>query len=273
MKYTFCIMASCLVSLSLHSQNLILNSSFEAHLEPYCEGWYTACGKELTCDTLGDCSTLIYEDSPGDSLVDRWCLLVYGNTWPFENNVDYYVTGREGKFVYEMKFWMNTLHFAGNGKLGILQHGTFVVLDSIMDVGSPWKEYSLVDTVTTTAADTIAVRLASGLGDFCICDTYFDLVELNVLDSLPTAVEPVSNEDVISVFPNPVQDKLQVLAHTLTPFIITIMNSQGQTVLQQESNGSRSTINLTILPSGIYYYSITETKNNKVFKSGQFVKT
>jgi len=266
-------MICCLFSLSLHAQNLILNSSFEAHLEPYCEGWYTACDKELTCDTLGDCSTLIFEDSPGDSLVDQWCLLVYGNTWPFENYVDYYVTGRSGKFVYEMKFWMNTLHFAGNGKLGLIQHGVYVVHDSIMDVGNPWKEYVLVDTITTSATDTIAVRLASGLGDFCICDAYFDLVELNVLDSLPTAVESVSRQDEISVFPNPVQDKLQVVANTYSTFVITILNSQGQTVLQQESNGSRSTINLTILPSGIYYYSITETKNNKVFKSGQFVKT
>jgi hypothetical protein len=171
-----------------------------------------------------------------------------------------------------MKFWMNTLHFAGNGKLGILQHGAFVLHDSIMDVGNPWKEYVLVDTITTSATDTIAVRLASGLGDFCICDTYFDLVELNVLDSLSTAVEPVSNQDTISVFPNPVQDKLQVVSNTVYPFVITILNSQGQSVLEQESIDNKSAIDMTSLPSGIYFYSITEMKNKKILKSGQFVK-
>jgi len=273
MRYTLCIIACCLASLSLHAQNLILNSSFEDHLQPYCEGWYTACDKELPCDSIGDCSALIYEDSPGDSLVDKWCLLVYGNTWPFENYVDYYVTGRTGRFVYEMKFWMNTLHFAGNGKLGILQHGVFVLHDSIMDVSNPWKEYILVDTLTTTAADTIGVRLASGMGDFCICDTYFDLVELNVLDSLSTALEPVSKQDAISVFPNPVQDKLQVVSNTVSPFVITILNSQGQSVLEQASNGNKASLDMTSLPPGIYFYSITEMKNKKILKSGQFAKS
>jgi hypothetical protein len=273
MRYTLCIIVCCLVSLSLHAQNLILNSSFEEHLDPYCEGWYTACDKELPCDSIGDCSALIFEDSPGDSLLDRWCLLIYGHTWPFENHVDYFITGRTGRFVYEMKFWMNTLHFLGKGQLGIIQHGVFIAQDSIEDVSNPWKEYILVDTLTTTATDTIAVRLAAGLGDFCICDVYFDLVELNVLDSLPTAVEPVSNQEEISVFPNPVQDKLQVVANTVSPFVITILNSQGQIVLEQESNDNKVTVDLIGLSSGVYYYSITEGKNIRVLKSGQFVKT
>jgi hypothetical protein len=273
MRYTLCIFVYCLGSQSLHSQNLILNSSFEQHLEPYCDGWYTNCGHELTCDTLGDCSTLIYEDSPGDSLVDKWCLLIYGNGWPFENHVDYYVTGKAGTFIYQLKFWMNTLHFLGQGQLGIIQHGKYLAQDSIMDVSKPWKEYILVDTLTTTAADTIAVRLAAGIGDFCICDVYFELVELEVLDSLPTAVEPVSNQEEISIFPNPVQDKLQIITKTPSPLVITILNSQGQIVLKQESNDNKASLDMTSLPPGIYFYSIVEMKNKRIMRSGKFVKT
>jgi len=272
MKYTLSTIFYCLVGLSLSSQNLILNSSFEQNLKPYCEGWYTSCGKEMSCDSIGDCSTLIYEDSPGDSLVDQWCLLIYGHTWPNENHVDYYVTGRTGTFIYQMKFWMNTLYFIGYGRLGVLDHGVFVQKDSIEGVSEPWREYILEDTITTTSTDTIVVRLAAGIGDFCFCDVYFDLVELTVLNSLSTKVETISNQYDISVLPNPVQDKLQIISNTLSAFVITILNSHGQIIIEQESNGNMLTIDMADQPPGIYYYSITETKNNRILKSGKFVK-
>ena len=271
MKYTLCIIIFCLCTLRFYAQNLIHNSSFEQNLQPFCEGWYSACGKEL-CDDLGACSTQIYEDSPGDSLVDQWCLLVYGNTWPFENYADYYITGRTGTFIYQMKFWMNTMHFIGYGRLGVLEHGVFIQKDSITDVSEPWTEYIIEDTITTTATDTIVVRLAAGLGDFCICDVYFDLVELTVLDSLSTSVEPVRSQDEISVFPNPVTDKLQIKANSLPPFVITIWNSDGQVIKEKKSDDNSLTIDLEDHPSGVYYYSITESWHQRILKSGKFVK-
>src|SRR5262245_13343959 len=115
MKYTFTLFISFLSFLSIHAQNLILNPSFDQNLVLNCAEWYNTCGKEIACDTFGECSTVMVKDSPGDSLADKWCLLVWGNTWPFENHVDYYITGRTGTFIYEMKFWMNTEHFYGQG--------------------------------------------------------------------------------------------------------------------------------------------------------------
>ena len=272
MKYTICIVICCLVSMSLYSQNLILNSSFEQNLKPYCEGWYSGCGKELCVDSLGGCSTQIYEDSPGDSLVDQWCLLIYGNTWPFENYTDYYVTGRTGTFIYQMKLWMNTMHNFGYGRLGVLDHGVFIQKDSVEDILQPWTEYIIEDTLTTSSTDTIVVRLAAGIGDFCFCDVYFDLVELTVLDSLSTKVETISNQDEISIFPNPVQDKLQIMTNSFSRYRITILNSYGQSIMENEFNGIESVFDLTDQSSGVYYYSISESKNSRILKSGKFVK-
>ena len=272
MKYTFTLFISFLSLLSIQAQNLIHNSSFEQLLQPYCEGWYNTCGKEITCDTLGECSTVMVEDSPGDSTVDKWCLLVWGNTWPFENHVDYYVTGRTGTFIYEMKFWMNSKHFYGQGILGIIDHGKFIGIDSLDDSGKSWTEYNFKDTITTVASDTIAVRLAAGLGDFCICDVYFDNVELNVLDSLSTGVDDVSVQNEIEVFPNPVVDHLQISGQSLSNTLITMFNVHGQRVMEKRLNDDESFIDLSALIPGLYYYKVTESKNKMVTKSGNLVK-
>jgi hypothetical protein len=272
MKYTFTLFINFLSLLPFHAQNLVLNSSFERNLEPYCKGWYTACNKELSCDTLGDCSDLIYRDSPGDSTVDQWCLLIYGNTWPFENHVDYYVTGRNGTFIYQMKWWMNTEHMLGYGKLGVLKGGEFIPKDSVVDVSMPWTAYQLEDTLTTASTDTIVVRLASGLGDFCLCDVYFDLVELNVLDSLSTQVDPLFGQTGINVFPNPVTDHLQINGQSLSEGFITIFNEHGQRVVEKRLNNNESVIDLSALSPGIYYYQIRELINNTLVKAGDFLK-
>ncbi len=272
MKYTLCIILYCLSSLSLYSQNLVLNSSFEQSLQPYCEGWYNDCGKEISCDPTGDCNTQIFKDSPGDSLVDQWCLLIYGHSFPFETPVDYYITGKTGTFVYQLKFWMNTLHMNGYGRLGILDHGVFVQKDSVEDLLAPWTEYILEDTITTTVTDTLVVRLAPGIGDFCLCDVYFDQVELTVLDSLSTQVEPVSDPAEIKVFPNPAEDDVQIVGLPLSQSVITILNTCGQILEMRETNGNTITIDLSSLPSGIYYYIITEGNNSRIWKTGKLVK-
>jgi hypothetical protein len=80
--------------------------------------------------------------------------LIYGNTWPFENHVDYYVTGRNGTFIYQMKWWMNTEHMLGYGKLGVLKGGEFIQKDSVVDVSMPGQAYQLEDTLTTASTDT-----------------------------------------------------------------------------------------------------------------------
>jgi len=271
MKYTFTLFISFLSFLPIHAQNLILNSSFENHLQLYCEGWYNTCGKEIACDTFGECSTVMVEDSPGDSLVDKWCLLVWGNTWPFENHVDYYITGRTGRFIYEMRFWMNSEHFYGQGLLGLIDNGKFIGIDSVHDSGMPWTEYKFQDTISTVASDTIAVRLSAGLGDFCICDVYFDQVELNVLDSLSTQVEDISRQDEFEVFPNPVVDEIKILSDYETRFLITIYNHQGIAVRKQEATGA-STFDFNDPPAGVYFYIIQDLGNKKMLKSGRFVK-
>lgn len=270
MKYIFTLFISFLSLLSLHAQNLIHNPSFEQLLQPYCEGWYNTCGKEIACDTIGECSTVMVEDSP--SLVERWCVLVWGNTWPFENHVDYYITGRTGTFIYEMKFWMNSSHFYGQGILGTIDHGKFIGVDSVGDSGQPWTQYIFQDTITTAASDTIAVRLAAGLGDFCICDVYFDNVELNVLDSLSTGVDDVSGQNEIEVFPNPVEDRLQIIGQSLSHSLITFFNVHGQMVMEKRLNDDQVFIDLSGLIPGTYYYKISDLKNNMAIKAGNLVK-
>jgi hypothetical protein len=272
MKYTFTLIISCVLVLFINAQNLIVSSSFEQNLHPYCEGWYSACGKEITCDTFGECSTVIFEDSPGDSLVDKWSLLVWGHTWPFENYVDYYITGRTGRFIYQMKFWMNTEHFLGNGRLGLIEDGKFIGIDSVQDLSMPWTEYILQDTITTIASDTIAVRLAAGLGDFCICDVYFDQVEFNVLDSLSTHVDAVSDNGEMEVFPNPVTDEIKFFTEYESGYLITIYNLEGLVVTNQEATGAVE-IDFIDPASGLYYYVIQDLKNKRVLKTGRFVKT
>lgn len=262
----------CLLVLKVDAQNLIGNPTFEESGMPYCMGWINSCQKEISCDSLADCQTQPFHDAPKDLEEDQWSLLIYGNSFPFEAYADYYITGITGTFVYQFGLWMNTEHMTGYGRLGYMKQGVFSASKEIEDLLNPWKFYLMLDTLTTVASDTIAVRLAAGIGDFCICDVYFDQVELSIVDSLQTGTDPVSNLNSISVSPNPSDDQIKLTVPGYVEYIVTIVNYNGQRIIEKVLEGEENIIDMSSQHEGIYFYIVTDPKDKRQLATGRFVK-
>mgnify|MGYP002621795158 CR=1 FL=1 len=81
--------------------------------------------------------------------------------------------------------------------------------------------------------------------------------------TLSTNSVNLKNEVQITVYPNPVQDKLIIETEKVLP--IRIVNALGATVLETQIEQGYNTINLTSLTSGIYFIQ-SETSTFKLIK-------
>ncbi len=85
---------------------------------------------------------------------------------------------------------------------------------------------------------------------------------LRVVDSLNLAqwnvgVEEIGNEKRISVFPNPVFDRLSVALPSSNPATVSVYISKGQLVHRMNSLSERNlTVDMTSYPSGIYLLQV-----------------
>lgn len=95
-----------------------------------------------------------------------------------------------------------------------------------------------------------------------ICDTL----------SYPNGINSLMNESNISIYPNPTNGQLVVISlqSSVNAASIKLINLTGQTVLEkQNQSGKQFSIDLSVLPSGIYFVEVNE--NEKV-RRGKLVK-
>jgi len=78
-----------------------------------------------------------------------------------------------------------------------------------------------------------------------VCDYIFDY---KTFEGIPQNDMPVS--DMISIYPNPTHDKMTISLEGLRHY--EVINTNGQTVIQGQTNGKRNTIDVSGLASGIY---------------------
>lgn len=86
----------------------------------------------------------------------------------------------------------------------------------------------------------------------------------------PLSIESYDDFAQVSLYPNPVQDKLTIQSSTDIITSIVMFNTLGQEVLTTTPNKLKTEINLQHLNKGIYYANVTignSTKNYKILKS------
>jgi|ERR1035437_8103224 polyhydroxybutyrate depolymerase len=83
------------------------------------------------------------------------------------------------------------------------------------------------------------------------------------------AIEDNFHSSEVTLFPNPVQDRLQLETNVQEEKKIFVMNVLGEKVLFQIINSGQGTLNVSSLCSGIYFLRMETEKNNYVMK---FVK-
>ncbi|MGB4849700.1 MAG: T9SS type A sorting domain-containing protein [Saprospiraceae bacterium] len=271
MKHFFLVILILCCSV-LSSQNLILNPSFEQKGEPNCEHWYIGCCIPLKdhCDTtLSAYGVTMIHVVPPDSFLGSWNVQLYG-TFPDNTSIVTYIPAIKGTYVYQLKFWMNSFHFGGGGGIN-LQGNQIEETKWIRDWGKPWTQYSLLDTITAGPEDTLEVILSADIGDFCLCDVYFDQIEISVIDSFPTAVHDPSNEFSFTISPNPVVNYLQVRTTELNSFSFNMYDTTGKKVLHQTSDSEQLVIDCSGLAPGIYFYEINVDGGKA--RVGKIIKT
>jgi hypothetical protein len=264
-----------LLSLSslTNSQNLIHNPSFEENGKPFCEGWYDRSGSEfkLQCDSISYFDTNIIHKSAPDSNNGAWCLEVRGS-FPFSGYAATYITGQEGTFIYQLKFWMNTEHFLGEAYFGPIKNGIFIDSNYIQDFSQPWTEYKLLDTISTNITDTIGVFLTASIGDFCLCDVAFDQIELTVIDTLSTSIPTPDPNVSIVVFPNPFTDNVTFLVPGLPEFNVSVFDITGKEIKHAQSDGDMISMDMTSESAGIYFYQLASIDHKIYLGRGKMIK-
>ena len=125
----------------------------------------------------------------------------------------------------------------------------------IADSSGTWNGlYSIfsTDTATAYAVGNFATILKTGYGGVTFVEEH-----------KPT----VTN---FTIYPNPANDEITIET-SLSPVIsqLSIMNLNGQVVLTRQITGPKNQLDVSTLPSGVYFVRLT---NEKTVKVGKFVK-
>ncbi|MCG8410663.1 MAG: T9SS type A sorting domain-containing protein, partial [Bacteroidales bacterium] len=70
----------------------------------------------------------------------------------------------------------------------------------------------------------------------------------------------------IKMYPNPVKEKLFIELTDNANCVISIYNIQGEVLLSKKANSQRETIDLSLLPNGVYFVRIRDPRNTIVHK-------
>jgi len=104
---------------------------------------------------------------------------------------------------------------------------------------------------------------------------YFDVnpavVTNTTLNTIPgpTNVQQVVSNGDVTLYPNPANDMINLAISKGTFTELTIFNNVGASVLQRSLSGTTASVNVAILPAGMYYVHVRSDNNMRVLK---FVK-
>lgn len=155
--------------------NLLTNSSFEVSGGASLQGWMV----NTTDTAFVNFST----DTPsgGGSFSVR-----LRNEWSFPGSVWQTVALPSGTHRYRLtalaKVVRAAMNAGGDMRIQIKQAGTWSTTKNFHFSDTTWTSASLLDTLTTVAGDTIAVRLRGNIDQFSFGYVLFDLLKLESLD-------------------------------------------------------------------------------------------
>ncbi|MBP7273026.1 MAG: T9SS type A sorting domain-containing protein [Saprospiraceae bacterium] len=262
------------ISVMSYGQNLISNWQFQyPNMQPRCDGWFDNCGAELTthCDTNLYCFVGLINQSPSVIPEDIWSLKVITG-FPQEGFAETYISGQSGTNIYELKFWMKATDWYGGAKIGINTQNQFATSKTLIDTAAFWKQFTLIDTLTTQSSDTITVRLTAGSGDDCICPPInFAFVELNKI-AVAAADDPNKLDNIISTYPNPTNNKMTIeVLSEKNNLTLDIYNAIGQHVARKQTSGNIFTIDKSEIGNGLFFYQLHISTDQKIVGRGRIV--
>ncbi len=262
-----------------HGQNLISNWSFESGGQLDCKNWYDYCGRELSflCDTIMPdtiCGTEFYRDAPLEG--GTWSIKLNTSWFPVSDYAITYITGFSGTNVFELRVWEKQLKNSGAASIGFgkVSHGVRTWLKKLYDrdTATIWKQIKVIDTITTQNTDSIFIYLSGGGCEICAGSTLFDLIELFTIDTL-YAKDVISPSYNIHVYPNPSSDNItmELIDSKKENRIWTLYTSTGQVIKTIKTTENIITIDVEDFASGIYFYHIQRSSDNRTIGQGKIM--
>ncbi|MBP6825202.1 MAG: T9SS type A sorting domain-containing protein [Saprospiraceae bacterium] len=114
--------------------------------------------------------------------------------------------------------------------------------------GLAWGTYIL--TLDIPGLEPVSITVTIGPGQPAVGNIDFKVDE----NSIALPVKNIENEPVIKAFPNPAGNTLYL--ETPSDAHLTMVNSQGQRVLEATTKGPQATLSLQGIPSGVYFLTV-----------------
>lgn len=145
--------------------------------------------------------------------------------------------------------WEITLCDFGGCHTGIPESGTmFPIFDTI----------SAYLRLTINPYDIIA----TGTATFKVFDNkypeLFEIVTFTIHSGNVTGIKPIVSESFFTAFPNPAIDELIISNAGLTNATISLVNTQGQVVMQSEISSQKQVFNVNEFEKGLYVIMISD---------------
>ncbi len=121
-----------------------------------------------------------------------------------------------------------------------------------------WANYTFSFTAPETTAGTFNIDLGDELGTFCFDDFYF-------AQSGVTSREPdvLLDANTITLLPNPTTSVFEIQG-LISDYTIEILDVTGSVYQVLTASGSNLDIDISTLPSGMYFIAITNKQNGYV---------
>lgn len=121
-------------------------------------------------------------------------------------------------------------------------------------------------TVPVTS-DTGYVAIKYKAGDFQWLMLYFDNITVDsAFEASPSAIPDISREDLISVYPNPAEDKIYIDKSAQENITVEFRNIQGQLVKEILLSDNKTTVDIQDLSKGIYTIRLMKDQSVSVSK-------
>ncbi len=165
--------------------------------------------------------------------------------------------------IYQLSCWAKSIQ-RGTGTALFVRNDTIImtkVLGTIADsttgtLDTNWIEYFLTDTVSLTSSDTFQIMLTGALYVSIYPATWQSLVNniifVKLLPSGGVSAAPNLSAN-LRAFPNPASGELQIMGAQTGE--IHLFDLMGRERMSGTTDGSGTTLDVSTLPSGMYFVS------------------
>ncbi|RKY92452.1 MAG: hypothetical protein DRQ01_06280 [Ignavibacteriae bacterium] len=153
----------------VNENNLIPNPSFELNGVSTVAFWFV------------NMPSLVHFTNDTPTNGGNWAITI-DVLWGSGNDVISTVIIPEGTHIYKFSFWSKYSNKPGFAETLLAARDSLYQINRIIVDSESWKNYSILDTITSVSGDSLKIKLSGGFSNIVPGKTYFDLCTLELLE-------------------------------------------------------------------------------------------